>query len=73
VAELNDSSPLVREKAAFEIGRMGVEAIEAVGDLKRLAINDPDEEVRRASRIALYNVRGGQPSPEGFFSSTPEP
>jgi hypothetical protein len=73
VSELNDPSPNVRERAAVELGHAGTDAFDAVADLKRLAATDPDEEVRRASRPALYNVRGSQPSPWGFFSPTPLP
>src|SRR4029078_4706441 len=48
VTELHDSSPLVRERAAAELGDLGVEAFDALPDLKRLADNDPDEQVRRS-------------------------
>jgi HEAT repeat protein len=63
LGELSDPSPLVRERAATELGELGPTALEALPDLKRLASDDPDEEVRRASRFAVFNVRGGQSSP----------
>jgi hypothetical protein len=59
VSELNDPSPVVRENAATEIGQRGLDAFDAIDDLKRLAESDPDEDVRRISRMALFNVRGG--------------
>jgi hypothetical protein len=67
-SELNDSSPVVRERAATELGEMGIEAFDALDDLKRLASDDPDDEVKRASRIAVFNVRGGHTSPWEFTS-----
>ncbi|HEV8543432.1 MAG TPA: HEAT repeat domain-containing protein [Verrucomicrobiae bacterium] len=62
LTELDDPSPLVRESAAVELGELGVDAFDALPDLKRLARDDPDEEVRRASKTALFNVRGGYQS-----------
>jgi len=62
LGELSDPSPVVRERAATDLGVLGPEAFDALPDLKRLAHDDPDEDVRRASRTAVFNVRGGHQS-----------
>ncbi len=67
--ELDDSSPLTRESAAAELGGMGLPAYDALPELRRLAQEDPDENVRRACREALFNVRGCGQAP--FFMVAP--
>lgn len=66
IGELSAPSPLVRERAATDLGVLGLAALDASPDLKRLADDDPDEEVRKASRLALFNVRGAQQPPSDF-------
>jgi hypothetical protein len=57
--QLDDSSPFVRENAAWALGELAGPAGIAAGDLAKVMKHDRADAVRRAAGQALEKVRGG--------------
>src|SRR5271165_4656010 len=57
-AELSGKDPKVRRGAAFALGKLGVDAVPAVRDLRR-TLNDPDPSVADAAAYALGEIGSG--------------
>ncbi len=58
VEQLKNPDPIVRMKAAKELGRMGPTARSTIPALKALA-NDPDEDVRMVAANAIRKIEAG--------------
>jgi HEAT repeat protein len=53
---LADTSPFVRQNAAWALGELGPAAVPAVAQLQRASARDPANDVRAAARDALRKI-----------------
>src|SRR5262245_58356313 len=56
VKELRDPRPAVRRSAAFALGRMGLDAFPAAGELAACLRDDPEAAVRAEAAAALGDL-----------------
>ncbi|GEM_PF-4325622 len=73
MAALGSDQPLVRMKAAMDLGQMGPRAKDALAALTRVSEGDPDSYVRQAALEAVGKIRvtggGGDPRLEALIAN----
>jgi hypothetical protein len=59
---LRSEEAQLRKHTAIMLGEMGADAQPMIGELTKLAVDDPDPDVRAAAAEALKKIRGEEPS-----------